>query len=161
MPILFEGNAGRVIRLDDPAVTCRAALLDVGGKNDPDAQITYDEQASIITRMTVSERVNAQFLHTFGRHVYIYVFGDRIGEITLSGLAFACPCDASGGPDPGAQRMLEWYRLNKASRRQQPVSVSIGSSAIAGFVMGFTEDVADPASMLIQWGVNLVTLPEV
>lgn len=155
MPILFEGNPGRVVRLDDPAATCQALLGRVG----PDeARINYDIQNAIVTRMTVSEQVNVQFLHTFGRHVYIYVFGDRIGQVSLSGLAFNCSCDLG---QSGAELMYAWYRTHKASKRQGPITVAIGTETIAGFVVGFTEDVVDPKSALVQWGVNLVTLPEV
>jgi hypothetical protein len=55
--------------------------------------------------------------------------------------------------------MLLWYKQNRSSKRQAPVQVTLGNTAIEGFVTGFTEDVVDPSLNLVQWGVNLASLP--
>lgn len=150
--ILFQSKRGRVVRLEDPAAQCQTQLYSL----DPD--ISFDASASIVTRFTMSQQVNVQFLHTMGAHVYVYVFGDRIGSISLSGLSFACVCDQS---QSGAEAAFEWYKQNRVSKRREPVKVTIGNATpVEGFVTGFTEDVVDPATNLVQWGVNIVTLPE-
>lgn len=151
MPILFQSSRGRVVKLEDPGAACQAQLFGV----QPTIDFTW--QVSILTRITMSQGVNVQFLHTLGAMVYIYVFGDRVGAIELSGLAFACPCDEYR---LGAEEMYTWYRQNRASRRREPAVLTVGDSTIEGFVTGFTEDVIDPASSLVQWGVSMVTLPE-
>lgn len=152
MPMLFQSRPGAVVRLDDPAVQCNAQLL---GLN---PAITFDSERSIVTRLTVAQQVNVQFLHTLGSLVYVYVFGDRMGTVSLSGLAFNCPC-----PDDsslGAEKILLWYRRARASKRKEPVRVTIGKTPIEGFVTGITEDVVDPSIGLVQWGVNMASLPE-
>jgi hypothetical protein len=152
---ILQGRPGAVIALDDPAVQCTTRLLGL----DPD--VTFGNQRSIITRMTVSQKVNVQFLHTLGDLIYVYVFGDRMGSICLSGLAFNCGCTKEGTPpDGGAEQMLLWYRQNRASRRPNPVRVTVGRTNIEGFVVNFTEDVVDPSLNLVQWGVDLAALPE-
>lgn len=150
MPILFMGNPGRVIQLDDPAAQCDAQI-----KIDPD--IGYQTQRSIVTRLTVNQQVNVQFLHSLGALIYIYVFGDRMGQVGLSGLAFSCPCPSG---ESGAGKMLEWYKQNRASKRQAPVQVTIAGTTVEGFVINFSEDVVDPSLKLIQWGANMASLPE-
>lgn len=167
--IIFESNPGKVVRLLDPAVQCAARTINFAANN-PD-RIRYELQRSIITRVTLSAQVNAQFLHTLGGEVYIYVFGNRIGQISLSGLAFGCPCDPGALVgfvddafvflgDSGAELMYLWYKDNRASARQGPLRLLIGNTPIDGFVISFTEDVVDAASSLVQWNVTMVLLPE-
>jgi hypothetical protein len=155
MPILFASTRGRVVRLEDSAAQANIQFLGM-----VDSRITFDSQLAIVTRMTMSHQVNAQFLHTIGNHVYIYVFGDRIGSMGLSGLAFHGVCDKPGS---GAEKMLRWYQTNRASKRRNPLTITIGTGGdttpIEGFVVGFTQDVVDPSIGLVQWNANLVTLP--
>ncbi len=151
--IIFEGNRGRVIRMDDAAAQATVGFVRV-----QDAPITFEQQRSIITRVTVNQQVNAQFLHTLGAHVYIYVFGDRIGQMGLSGLSFNNSCEFPGSM--GVEEIMQWYKDNRVSQRAAPVRVMIGRTAIEGFVMSATEDIIDPETGLVQWGVNLTTLPE-
>lgn len=152
MPIVFATRPGQVVQLDDPALACSTNFLSL----DPD--ITFDAERSIVTRVTVSQQVNVQFLHTLGSLVYVYVFGDRMGQVALSGLSFACECP--DGTDLGAEKMMLWYKRHRASKRADPVRVTIGRTVIEGFVTSFTEDVVDPSVKLVQWGVNLASLPE-
>jgi hypothetical protein len=154
MPIIFGNRPGRVVMLQDPAAQCDVQMLGL------DPNISFESERSIVTRVTVAQQVNVQFLHTLGAQVYVYVFGDRMGQMTLSGLSFLCGCPDVPGVDVGAERMLIWYRANRASRRRQPVRVSIGRQAQDGFVTGLSIDVVDPSLTLVQWGVNLTSLPE-
>jgi hypothetical protein len=153
--LLFQGRAGTVVKLQEPGVQCTAKVLGM----DSEDLISFDNQRSIITRMTFSQQVNIQFLHTFGALVYVYVFGDRMGQIGLSGLSFACSCP-SNDTRHGAELMYLWYKARRASKRPKPLRIMIGKQAIEGFVTGFHEDVVDPSLNLVQWGVNLASLPE-
>lgn len=152
MPLVFATRPGQVVQLDDPALSCSTSFLSLS----PD--VTFESEKSIVTRVTVSQQVNVQFLHSLGSLIYVYVFGDRMGQVSLSGLSFACECP--DGTELGAEKMLLWYKLNRASKRADPVRVTIGKTVIEGFVTGFTSDVVDPTMRLVQWGVNLASLPE-
>lgn len=155
MPVVLASRPGQVVELADPALACNTRFLGL------DPNISFGVERSIVTRVTVSQQVNVQFLHTLGSLIYVYVFGDRMGQVTLSGLSFACVCpDAEQGVELGAEKMLLWYKQNRASRRAGPVRVTIGTTAIEGFVTSFTEDVVDPSLRLVQWGVTLASLPE-
>ncbi len=154
MPILFQTRPGAVVKLDDPALQCTTQLFSM----DPD--ITFDVQRSIVTRMTVSQQVNVQFLHTLGSLIYIYVFGDRMGQISLSGLSFNCGACNPFDTAMGAEKMLTWYNDNRASKRKKPVRVTIGRTVLEGFVVGATEDVIDPSLNLVQWSVQMASLPQ-
>jgi hypothetical protein len=166
MPAVFTSRPGAVVAITDPVIMCSAQFM----KLNPN--ITFGSQRSIVTRLTVSQQVNLQFLHTLGSLIYVYVFGDRMGTVSLSGLAFACaPCAGQSlplytpgmAPLPanagGMEQMLLWYKTNRASKLRAPVQITIGSTVIEGFVTSFTEDVVDPATQLVQWGVSLASLP--
>ena len=154
MPILFQSKIGQVVALDDPAAQCTTnrPLFSI----DPD--INWNVYRAVITRVTLSQQVNVQFLHTMGSMVYVYVFGDRMGSITLSGLSFfLCSCDNN---PPGQNDIYGWYKQNRASKRRDPVTVTIGDAVIKGFVTSFTEDVVDPSLSIVQWGVDMTALPD-
>lgn len=153
---VFEGAVGRVVALEDPAAQGVMYVTDV--TTDP---IRFETQRSIITRVTCSQKVNLQFLHTMGQHVYVYVFGDRMGQIGLSGLSFAGDCDPEQGAEHGVVKMFDWYRSNKASKRPEPVRVNIGMrDNLDGFVTDFTFDVVDPSTQMVQWNLAIAALPE-
>jgi hypothetical protein len=153
MPTLFATKPGTVAQLDDPAAQC-----DIRFSIQQPAEITFQTQRSIVTQLTVHQQVNVQFLHTLGSLIYIYVFGDRMGQVSLSGLAFACQCPDSN--DSGASKMMEWYKSNRTSKNKDPVRVTIGDTTIEGFVTSFDEHVVDVALKLVQWDVNMASLPE-
>lgn len=156
MPMIFQTRPGQVVQLDDPALACNTSFLSM------DPKISFETERSIITRLTISQQVNVQFLHSLGSLIHIYVFGDRMGTVSLSGLSFLCGCDDGESENGlvGAEQMMLWYKKHRASRKKDPVRVTVGKTVIEGFVTSFTEDVVDPSLKMVQWGVNLSSLPE-
>ncbi len=153
MPMLFQSQAGQVVQLDDPAAQCTTGPLSV------DPELDWQTYRGIITRVTVAQQVNVQFLHTMGSMVYVYVFGDRMGTVSLSGLSFfECPCDEALGITQND--VYQWYKTNRASKRKTPVKITVGEAIMQGFVIGFNEDVVDPSLNLIQWNVQMTALPD-
>lgn len=153
MATLFASAPGSVVALADTGAQCMTTFLSL------DPGIVFQQQYSIVTRMTLSHQANVQFLHSLGSLIYVYVFGDRMGQFTLSGLSFRCICPGLGG-EHGASKMLTWYKTNRVSKRQRPVTITIGSQVLEGFVVGFTEDVVDPSTELVQWNATMSTLPD-
>ncbi len=154
MPILFQSRPGAVVKLDDPAIQCSTSLYSM------DPEISFDVQRSIVTRLTVNQQVNLQFLHTLGSLIYIYVFGDRMGQISLSGLSFNCGACNPFTDVLGMEKMMMWYNDNRASKRKKPVRVTIGRTVLEGFVTSSQADVIDPSLNLVQWTVQMASLPQ-
>jgi len=134
MPVFFQGPVGRTTACPDEATQGTTQFVRI--KSPADANIVFDTHRSIIVRMQIAEQGNYQFLHTIGNDVYIYVFGDRIGSLTLSGISFATDCEdvtfpainvaTADSPDPtvddkqhGFEKMLQWYMIDHASRLMQ------------------------------------------
>lgn len=152
--IIFQGALGRVIRLNDPATFSTTSLLRLD--NTP---IDFSIQKSFITRVTVSQKVNVQFAHAVGAQIYVYVFGDRMGAIGLSGLSFAESCDFSSRRH-GAEEMLIWYKRFRLSRNPFPVRIMIGEIPIEGFMTDFQQDIVDPGAAIVQWSASLQALTD-
>jgi hypothetical protein len=98
-------------------------------------------------------------LHTLGNDIFIYVFGDRVGQIMLEGLSFVENCGGGGGQH-GMEQMLEYYKNNKLSSKKDPVQILIGGTTITGFITGMTNDVVDPKTWLAKYQLSVAIMPE-
>ena len=117
MPIIFSGQPGRVVAIQDPAVAASSS-----GPLSVEGWSGFQGFRSIITRCMLSSACNAQFLHTLGGDIYVYTFGDRIGQFAVSGLAFSNSCAGSGGPGIGS--VLQYYNNNRVAKRESPLTTS-------------------------------------
>jgi hypothetical protein len=153
--VIFEGTPGRVIQLDDAAIqaTVRPVVT-------AEPSISFAEERSVITRVTVSQQTNHQFLHTLGNDIFIYVFGDRMGQLTLSGLSVTEDCSEGRGGEHGLEKMMRWYRDNKLSSRKSPVNILLGRLPLTGFVTGMNNDLVDPKTWLVQFALTVAIVPE-
>lgn len=161
MPVLFSQNTGRVSAIPDAVAAGSISLGNVQGSG---GQIAYSQQKTIITRIGLSAAGNFQFLHTVGNDVYVYVFGDRMGQIVLHGLSFAqaCPNEKFQATQHGFELLYQWYRANRIAARKAPVTATIGlSTAFEGFVTALSGDVQDSLHRTIQFQLTLATLPTV
>jgi len=114
---------------------------------------------SIITRVMVAKMGNFQFMHTLGDGIFLYVFGDRIGQITLSGLAFDNNC-ASGNPI-GVEQILAYYDANRVAAREQPIRVTIGTGTTFNAYLGqISTQIADPSSRIFTFDMPLILIPD-
>lgn len=153
--LLFNAGPGRVAAVTQSFTQGRLSLT--GVETDP---IGFDTQRAIITSLAVGESVNLQFQHTLSKQIYVYVFGDRIGQVELSGMAFNGGC---GNPneDHGIANIRRWYHRAKASKRSQPVRVTFGlRDVIDGFVVSGSFGAKDPESLISTWSITMATLPE-
>jgi len=157
MPVLFQGNTGRVAVIPDAVAYGAISLASVSGASG--GPLSYGLHKSIITRIGLSAAGNYQFLHTIGNDVYVYVFGDRMGQVVLHGLSFATDCFSGNGVH-GFNMMFEWYQGNRIAAQSTPVIVTIGGGkAFQGFITALTGDVQDPVYRTIQFQLTISLLP--
>jgi len=156
--LLLSNTPGRVVKIKDDVKLCQIKIMDFG-END---NITFEKHESIVTRIGLTEEVNKQFVHTVGNKTYLYVFGDRIGNLTLDGISFAptCRCNEDTNLKPGFERILQWYNANKASQRDSPLTVVLGKdTALRGFLVNFSLRVVDVPLRMFEWSMLLHTVP--
>lgn len=171
MPVIFQQNTGKVVAISDKVAEGSFSLGNVTSN-----KITYAEHKSIITRIGIAAAGNYQFLHTIGNDVYVYVFGDRMGQIQLHGISFQGDCTGGGGGFAGTtptatfpaasgkhgfEMLYDWYKANRVAVRLSPVTVTIGiGTTFQGFVTALSGDIQDPLHRTIQFTMHIATLPE-
>lgn len=160
MPVVFARNTGRVVSVEDKVA---AGAIQLGNVTGDGGRISYQAHNTIITRLGISAAGNFQFLHTIGNDVYVYVFGDRMGQVQLHGLSFSDKCpDSGGGEDHGFELLFRWYSANRIAARKAPVRVTIGRGTnFDGFVTALTGDVQDALHRTIQFQMTISLLPDV
>jgi hypothetical protein len=115
---------------------------------------------SVITSASISSQGNYQFMHTLRNLIYVYVFGEKIGEINIGGISFPGIC----GDPPGAKTGLEWvykyYTKFRISQRGAPVALAIGVSLnFQAWLTGFRVETTDPQTGLAQFAMRFNFFP--
>jgi hypothetical protein len=112
----------------------------------------------IITAVGYNQTCNAQFLQTLDNAIYIYSFGDRIGEIQIQGLAFAgLACTPS---QAGVVDILRYYRDNRLSKTGLPIKIAIGTEVIKGYLIGCRVLTQNPETGTYAWILEVAAIPE-
>jgi len=158
MPVIYEGNAGRVFAVPDRVATGLIQIANISGEG---GQISYTTHNTIITGVGISTSGNYQFLHTIGNDIYVYVFGDRMGTLELKGLSFADQCPANNATEyHGFERLLRWYNQNRLAFRKDTVRVVLGRSTVVdGFVTSLSASGEDAQTRSIRFSMGLSLLP--
>lgn len=164
MPAFFShsrGSVSRVTGLHKQAgglLPFRIVMVDM--------DVNAPQTRAIVTRASIIENGNYQFLHTLNETIYAYVFGDRIGELSVSGVCFANACggDKTGAIGPvdqssGMKQIIDNYRVNRIANAGGPVQVSFGETDYKGFLVGMNIDISDPEQMLGEWTLRFNTFP--
>lgn len=148
--ILFQSTKGRVIAIEEgePAQFAQYSISPT---------IEYKVDNAIVTQIAVGEQTNVQFLHTIGGRVYIYAFGDKMGQLGVSGIGFEMTCDNLDNSS-GIENMYKWYQRNNVTRRFNPITFSIGKVSISAFLVTFNASIVDTNTGLQQWSLGLSTI---
>ena len=85
-------------------------------------------------KMEWQQNTHQQFSMSLDGSIYIYVFGDHMGTIKLSGITFDRLCE--GGGKTGLALVLDYYKQNRASQRPTPIQVNVADQTIQGFLTG-------------------------
>lgn len=153
--LLLQSRPGSAVAIRDSVIQCQTKFFYLSRP-----RISFSTETSIVNSIGISEAVNAQFTHTFGAHVYCYVFGDQMGTIRVSGISFACGCDNNSFNKHGAESMLLWYRRHRASKRRTPVQVMLGETSVEGLMTSVNINSVDPGANLASWDMTIRVLPD-
>lgn len=112
-----------------------------------------------ITSIGFSQGANVQFMHTLQNLIYVYSFGERMGNVEINGVAFYKMCNQAAG-DNGLIGLLNFYRVNSVSTRQFPLSITLASRGIRGFVTSIRSTFSDTQLGLLGFTVTMSSLPD-
>jgi hypothetical protein len=167
--LLFQGDPGSAVGLvASPGGTAAtiSVISDIKLKADPEQDAfqggfknLFENFAVILTDISIEEVANANAMYAADGRIYMHVPGDKLGALTLSGIAFSGVCGApSGGTPkkPGLVSMLEWYREHRVSNpASQPILVTLANSTtLEGYLGSFSSRV-----MNIVHQIHSFTLP--
>lgn len=152
MPTIFSGGAGRA-----------ALVLSPGGapvRLGIDSWQGYQSFKAIFTGVGVSRQSNQQFLHTLGGNIYVYVFGERMGEIRIDGIGFADICEGSENLSSGLDWLSSYYDTFRISMTGLPVTVALGAfTVVQAFLIGMNYQIVDPQTGTGQFSLRLAMPP--
>lgn len=130
---LIDSRPGRVSVLTIGALRGLAYL-------DITPALLSDDKTLIITSISLEQMVNAQFQKTLQDTIYVYPFGDLMGDIIISGYAVMSKAGSSssdGCRDSfSANSLLTYYEKNKLSVNPDPIRIKFGNRVIEGFLVG-------------------------
>ena len=150
--IIFSKAAGQVQSLPDQTLPANVSLRLEGWGG-------FTGFKSIITRVTVAAKGNYQFLHTLGGQVFIYVFGDRIGQLSVTGVAFDSTCGDPAGT-LGIEHVLNYFSANRMANRKTPIKLTIGATTtLQAYLLDTMADVADTKARLWQFTLVMALVP--
>lgn len=118
----------------------------------------FEPLAAIIEAPGMKQNVNAQFMSSLADAVYVYVFGDKMGSVTLSGLAFAGKCGDSSAS--GLKDLNDYYKNFRASQRREAVIVTIGPISFSGFLTDLEITTRSVSDMVMSFTLFIRTLPK-
>ncbi len=113
---------------------------------------------AITSGISISSRGNYQFLHTLRNFIYVYVFGEQMGRITITGRTFMANCHFFN--DSGISNTIEYYANYSISRTGTPVGIQIGYAAFYGFLVGAEVGIVDAESRLGKFAFTFESIPQ-
>ena len=115
-------------------------------------------ESVIIQRIGYGQGVNVQFAPSLASLIYVYVFGDKMGDVTISGVCFDRTC-SDGKRFKGAQRALSYYSKNRAAAKSDTINVTIGDVEINGFVIDMKLDTLNEEYRTMSFTMTMAALP--
>lgn len=149
MSDIFQCQRGKVVVLKGCDGTPVKLILD-----------GFKPKAAIIVAPSITQQVDAQFQTALKEAVYAYIFGDKMGQIDLAGIAFAGRCNDEEAH--GLKDLFDYYKDFRASKRKEVVTVTFGPEAISGFLIALqlSPHQADASDMAMNFNMAISTLPK-
>jgi len=153
--LLFQAPAGAGLPIPPVANKTRRATSAL-------FSITPNRPADvIITAVQYEQKVAAQFKTSLRRVLYVFPFGDKPSQVTLTFAVFLYDCD--GNPTTAVEDLLNYYDEVKLKPTDDtPVQVVIGGKAINAFVLslnlgmqqGGVQTVVTATMTLVGWNLS-------
>jgi hypothetical protein len=170
---IFSAQPGRVIAVtgnglpmqvligNPPIATTPFGPLDDSRFRKPGGS-SFNDFKAIIQNLGVSGQGGAQFRHTLMDYIYVYVFGERVGDLSIGGLAFHSACnEPDGGASPtGLERILDYYQRFRITSYPLSLTIAIGTLiTFEAFLIGINGQIVNPETSLAQFTMQLKYIP--
>lgn len=154
MPFILSRQPGIVSVIPGPANVAQLMLR-------IDRQAPYSLFRSIVVGLGISSACKFSLRHMFGGDAFVYTFGDSVGRVMLTGLAFSSYC-SDNNQELGIERVAAYYNANRLSFREEPIFLTIGSRlSFKLYLAGIETKVEDPAQQIWRFDMMFLAVPPV
>lgn len=119
----------------------------------------YEQLRAIVQSVGVAEQAAVQITHSLRDMVYVYAFGDRMGEMRIGGLALLTDCK-----DPnlsGFAKVYKYWRANRPGKRKTAIKISLGTDfGVSGILTGMDMTSADPKLPVANFNLTFRHFPD-
>lgn len=88
----------------------------------------------IVAGIAASTQSNVQFMLTLRNYTYVYVFGEKMGDIVISGLTLPSSCNAGNGND-GMTNAIQYYNQKTVSVTGKSLGIVMGGWSTFAFLI--------------------------
>jgi hypothetical protein len=151
MPSIFSPCVGAVTKINSCVNDQSASDVFAVRFAGPNGLVSF---SAPITGFALEQNGNYQFLHTVNDFIYVYSFGDRIGELVISGIGFVKTCASAKSAE--LSNVFNFYKFNKLSENGK-LSVTLGDlpdATFYAFLTGSRLELQDPQTMVGQWSLR-------
>jgi hypothetical protein len=157
MKLIFDSVPGVIgAMVDGPGLPFSIAI---GGTGRAPAFPSYSQIKAILTGFQYGGRSGLGVSHTLRDRIYVYVFGERMAEATITGVAFAGVCNTARNLT-GFDGVLAYYERLRVSAEGTPVRLILGpNSVLGGFMYEFGFQLEDPQTGLGSFSFKFKSPP--
>jgi hypothetical protein len=106
----------------------------------------------IITGFNYGQASHVQFQQSLLNAIYLWSFGEKMGQVRISGLCFSDTCSNTAGS--GVEEVLKYYGDARVSNGHPRVTVLVGAKPIYGYLIGC--QIASVSVEQMTYGFDLV-----
>jgi len=164
MADIFSAKPGKVVAVDGTGLPMNISIGRPATAGLKDSRwLGFSGFKSIIQGIGLNGQAGVQFMHTLGDYIYVYIFGERAGDLQIHGLSFHSTCD-DPDPDPnlvtGIERMIEYYENFSVTTYPLALTVTIGTLiSFDAFLIGHSPQIVNPETNLAQFTLTLKYIP--
>lgn len=119
---------------------------------------TFPRTRVIITGVAINQKANVQFMETLRDRIYIYSFGDRLGDMQVMGLGLKM-CDDTD-EDSSVKDLDTFYQNNKASVLNSDIVITIDRVVtFRAFLLAMTTQLVNEEFRTVGFTLTLKVLP--
>lgn len=149
-------NAGTLSVVSIPQVSGQANLLAFTNPAPKGSQGTFIP-GIIVTKLDYKQATNTQFQQSLENIIYVYSFGDQMGDLTVSGMAFPRVC--GDGNVNGISELFSFYKSNRVSKEVSALRITFAKEVIRGFLVSMALSTVDPSAGIHTFSLLLKTIP--
>jgi len=115
---------------------------------------------TIVTSLQIEENVNAQFMYSLGTTVHSFIFGDKLGQLTIGGIAVSSMCQAGSAATSaksGLENIQRLYREYKYSTYRHALDISVAEVPYKCYLMGCLVDYSDTQNHFTRFSLRFLS----